>query len=515
MATTTFVNNVTLTDADWFNDVDRVVYDILADPADLAAMVATLGATSWTITGNLSVEGGTTIGNATGDAFTINPSAWTLANAVTITGTWANLGAVTTVDINGGTIDATAIGGGTPAAGAFTTLSATKAASGDVLSLTTGEVGSESLFAYIDANTAALFNVASAGAGRNGIQFNPTNLIFEIAASTVATISSTGLAVTGTISNSAATGTTSVTSTTGTNVVYSAFINTGGTYYVGVDDSAGGSFAGTAYSFFRYAPPGRVIQDVIAGTGAITTVSSTGLAVTGTLSSTGNLTVSGGTITTGSTTALSLATSGGAQAQVVNVASAVNYVEFKGSASASGPQISARGSDTNVSLGFDTQGNGAHIFFTGTTASIQAIITHTASAVNYLNISGGATGTPPYVYVEGSDTNIGLDLVTKGTGDVRVITGGYATQQLLISHTASATRFITLTGSNGGNPTIGTSAGNLALSSAIVLPASTTSVASANLPHGSAPTAPVDGDMWTTTAGLYVRINGSTVGPLS
>lgn len=36
-----------------------------------------------------------------------------------------------------------------------------------------------------------------------------------------------------------------------------------------------------------------------------------------------------------------------------------------------------------------------------------------------------------------------------------------------------------------------------------------------NLPHGTAPAAPVDGDMWTTTAGLFVRINGSTVGPLS
>lgn len=48
-----------------------------------------------------------------------------------------------------------------------------------------------------------------------------------------------------------------------------------------------------------------------------------------------------------------------------------------------------------------------------------------------------------------------------------------------------------------------------------VAPASTTSAASLRLPHGSAPTSPVDGDMWTTTAGLFVRINGATVGPLS
>jgi len=43
----------------------------------------------------------------------------------------------------------------------------------------------------------------------------------------------------------------------------------------------------------------------------------------------------------------------------------------------------------------------------------------------------------------------------------------------------------------------------------------TTAGASINLPHGAAPTSPVNGDMWTTTAGLFVRINGSTVGPLS
>lgn len=45
--------------------------------------------------------------------------------------------------------------------------------------------------------------------------------------------------------------------------------------------------------------------------------------------------------------------------------------------------------------------------------------------------------------------------------------------------------------------------------------ASTTSAASIRVPHGSAPTSPVNGDMWTTTSGLFVRINGTTVGPLS
>lgn len=44
--------------------------------------------------------------------------------------------------------------------------------------------------------------------------------------------------------------------------------------------------------------------------------------------------------------------------------------------------------------------------------------------------------------------------------------------------------------------------------------ASTTAGASLNIPHGTAPTSPTNGDCWTTTAGAYCRINGATVGPI-
>jgi len=49
----------------------------------------------------------------------------------------------------------------------------------------------------------------------------------------------------------------------------------------------------------------------------------------------------------------------------------------------------------------------------------------------------------------------------------------------------------------------------------ITASASTTTRAGFNLLPGAAPTAPTNGDMWTTSAGLFVRINGATVGPLS
>jgi hypothetical protein len=45
--------------------------------------------------------------------------------------------------------------------------------------------------------------------------------------------------------------------------------------------------------------------------------------------------------------------------------------------------------------------------------------------------------------------------------------------------------------------------------------ASATGGAGFRLPHGAAPTTPTNGDVWTTTAGIYARINGATVGPLA
>lgn len=66
--------------------------------------------------------------------------------------------------------------------------------------------------------------------------------------------------------------------------------------------------------------------------------------------------------------------------------------------------------------------------------------------------------------------------------------------------------------STGGNVGIG----GITSPTALLHPAAgTTARAPLCLPHGSAPASPVNGDMWTTTAGLYVRINGATVGPLT
>lgn len=45
----------------------------------------------------------------------------------------------------------------------------------------------------------------------------------------------------------------------------------------------------------------------------------------------------------------------------------------------------------------------------------------------------------------------------------------------------------------------------------MLLPASVTGRAPLRIPHGTAPSSPVDGDIWTTTTSIYARINGSTI----
>jgi hypothetical protein len=60
----------------------------------------------------------------------------------------------------------------------------------------------------------------------------------------------------------------------------------------------------------------------------------------------------------------------------------------------------------------------------------------------------------------------------------------------------------------------GTKVKQLPTATALQLDASAAAAASLNMPHGAAPTSPNNGDIWTTSAGLFVRVNGATVGPL-
>ena len=130
-------------------------------------------------------------------------------------------------------------------------------------------------------------------------------------------------------------------------------------------------------------------------------------------------------IGTQSTTAISIASNqvislgaapGSESLRVTPVASAVNYVSVFGAVTGQTPTISPQGSDTNIPFGLSSKGTSALTFYTNAFGNIQFNIANTASAVNYLQATGGATGAAVTMSAQGTDTNIDLALTPKGTG---------------------------------------------------------------------------------------------------
>ena len=155
----------------------------------------------------------------------------------------------------------------------------------------------------------------------------------------------------------------------------------------------------------------------------------------------------------GGTGGMTLATSGSVQWAVTHTASAVNYVSVTGGATGTGANVSALGSDSNIALilagkgtgkirpisvvEFGTSGNtltitpnttsGTAITLVGSgtggmtfasSGGVQLAVGHTASAVNYVSVTGGATGSGVTISALGSDANVAITLTPKGTGIV-------------------------------------------------------------------------------------------------
>jgi hypothetical protein len=165
-----------------------------------------------------------------------------------------------------------------------------------------------------------------------------------------------------------------------------------------------------------------------------------GGAFTGILRSTGS--TQNGLIQTSGTGGLFLQTNNGAQTQFVvsHTASAVNYVQVTGAATTGSVVISSQGSDTNVGLQLRSKGTGDINLMTAGGTN-QVVVRNVASAVNYLSLKGSAAGNMVPIQVEGTDTNIDLALTPKGTGLVRF--GTYVAGALL------ATGYINIKAADG------------------------------------------------------------------
>jgi len=116
-----------------------IVVNGSASGLEAVTTIAGLTLTTTTLTAPV-INGVVTTTGLTLPAFTLGGTV--TSNGQTFSGTIADLGIVTTVDINGGTIDGTVVGGSSEAAGSFTTLSASTSITGTLATAAQGNITS-------------------------------------------------------------------------------------------------------------------------------------------------------------------------------------------------------------------------------------------------------------------------------------------------------------------------------------------------------------------------------------
>lgn len=151
---------------------------------------------------------------------------------------------------------------------------------------------------------------------------------------------------------------------------------------------------------------------------------------------------------TPSTGVIAFSTLGTTQAQVVNTANASNYVTLTGALSGS-PVVGVDGTSSNPALTLSGKGTGGVVFRVN--GNTQASVLSSSNTVNSLTFAGSATNLPPSIGVTGSDTDVALTLTTQAAGGINLQTGGGG-RQVRVASTTSAVDYIQLTGGATGAP---------------------------------------------------------------
>ena len=223
----------------------------------------------------------------------------------------------------------------------------------------------------------------------------------------------------------------------------------------------------------------------VTGLGTIATQNANAVTVTG--GSIDGTTVGSTTAAAGSFTTLNSSgntrlggASGNQSLQVNNVASAVNYAQVTGAATGAAPTLSVVGSDANIGLVLSSKGTGVVALGGTTTASSGFRVNPVASSVNYVQAQGGITGNPATVSSQGTDSNVILWLQAQGNARTYFVNSGAF--QASINPIASAVNYLLLAGGTTGNGAELSSVGSDANINLKLTPKGTGSIACSNAP---------------------------------
>lgn len=197
-------------------------------------------------------------------------------------------------------------------------------------------------------------------------------------------------------------------------------------------------------------------------------------------------------------------------------------LSLEGGGGASG---NANGGDAKIDGGASWGTGIVGRVYVGTSANTSAV--YIGSTNVKTTLQGPLTGTDNTIYLcpAESSSSVGIEAVWEpgytGAGRNLVLRGGTASAtntnggNLELTGgakngTGTAGRIYIGTSANTSVIWIGTTGVSTLFFGPLVTKDSTTSAAGFRLPPGTAPTSPTNGDLWTTTSGLFAQINGAT-----
>lgn len=186
--------------------------------------------------------------------------------------------------------------------------------------------------------------------------------------------------------------------------------------------------------------------------------------------------------------------------------------------------------DTTIAINSVTKGTAQFNIFNGLAARVAMIVKGIAAQSGDLTQWQNSAGSQLVSIAAAGDLRVGATSGGTQNGNaICIVSDTYpgwtfrsatAVKSQILAEMASGNLLVDVTpgasaiirdGINGANgPIVTLKLTGSTFVSPVITPAATTSATSIRIPHGVAPSAPTNGDIWTTTAGVFARINGAT-----